>query len=226
MSHHGERGHSGSGESRLWQPSHRDGRDRRLAEAVHVERDDAGLLGEPARGQVRNVYALVRVADEVVDNPDPAIGTESRDRMLTWLEDDVRHALAVGYSANPVVHAFARTAGEVGITMDVVEPFFDSMRADLTERRHTQESFERYVYGSAEVVGLLTPQANTTAEIEFNALMPLGVSSLVARMTSRCSTLEARLLEYFDQLDLTLEDRKSTRLNSSHSQQSRMPSSA
>ena len=60
-------------------------------------------------------------------------------------------------------------------------------------------------YAPKGLVGLLTPQANTTAEIEFNALMPLGVSSLVARMTSRCSTLEARLLEYFDQLDLTLE---------------------
>lgn len=121
------------------------------------------LLAEPVRSQVRNVYALVRVADEVVDNPDPAIGTEARDRMLTWLEDDVRHALAVGYSANPVVHAFARTAGEVGITMDVVEPFFASMRADLTERRHTQESFERYVYGSAEVVGLMCLRAFVAA---------------------------------------------------------------
>ena len=51
------------------------------------------LLAEPVRTQVRNVYALVRVADEIVDNPDPGLGPEARAQMLTWLHDDVRHAL-------------------------------------------------------------------------------------------------------------------------------------
>ena len=113
------------------------------------------LLGEPVRTQVRNVYALVRVADEIVDNPDPSLGRESRERMLTWLQDDVRHALATGYSGNLVVHAFARTAVGCDISEEIVDPFFASMRMDLTTTDHTPESFERYVYGSAEVVGLM-----------------------------------------------------------------------
>lgn len=113
------------------------------------------LFGGPVRTQVRNVYALVRVADEIVDNPDPALGRESRARMLTWLHDDVRHALQTGYSGNLVVHAFARTAVGCGIGEELIDPFFASIRMDLETTVHTHESFDRYVYGSAEVVGLM-----------------------------------------------------------------------
>ncbi len=113
------------------------------------------LLAEPVRTRVRNVYALVRIADEIVDNPDPGLGPGDRAQMLTWLHDDVRHALRTGYSSNLVVHAFARTALACGIGEELVDPFFASMRMDLATTVHTRESFERYVYGSAEVIGLM-----------------------------------------------------------------------
>jgi phytoene/squalene synthetase len=123
------------------------------------------LLAEPVRTQVRNVYALVRVADEIVDNPDPALGQEPRARMLTWLHDDVRHALRTGYSGNLVVHAFAGTARRCGIDEALIDPFFDSMRTDLQTTVHTDESFDRYVYGSAEVVGLMCLRAFLAADV-------------------------------------------------------------
>lgn len=113
------------------------------------------LLSEPVRTQVHNIYALVRVADEIVDNPDSTLGVEPRSTMLTWLHEDVRHALQCGYSANLAVHAFARTAIECAIGEELIDPFFDSMRMDLEMADHTLESFDRYVYGSAEVVGLM-----------------------------------------------------------------------
>jgi phytoene/squalene synthetase len=113
------------------------------------------LLGEPVRTHVCNVYALVRVADEIVDNPDPSLGHEARATMLTWLHDDVHHALQTGYSANLVVHAFVRTALACGIGERLIDPFFVSMRMDLYATVHTPETFDRYVYGSAEVVGLM-----------------------------------------------------------------------
>jgi phytoene/squalene synthetase len=113
------------------------------------------LLAEPVRTHVRNVYALVRVADEIVDNPDPDLGSGPRATMLAWLLDDVRHALRTGYSSNLVVHAFARTATGCGIDKKLVDPFFESMRTDLETTVHTPASFERYAYGSAEVVGLM-----------------------------------------------------------------------
>lgn len=117
------------------------------------------LLAEPVRTQVRNIYALVRVADEIVDNPDPSIPRSARATMLDRLEADVALAGETGYSANLVVHAFARTALAVGIDDEVVTPFFTSMRMDLDTTEHTQESFDRYVYGSAEVVGLMCLRA-------------------------------------------------------------------
>ncbi|MGK2874435.1 MAG: phytoene/squalene synthase family protein [Nocardioides sp.] len=137
------------------------------------------LLAEPVRTQVRNIYALVRVADEIADNPDPGLGPGPRAQMLDSLQSDLGHAMQSGYSANLVVHAFARTARSVGIDDAIVAPFFASMRMDLERTAHTQESFERYVYGSAEVVGLMclrafvaASDASDRASADYEALAP------------------------------------------------------
>lgn len=112
------------------------------------------LLGKKEQQPVRNIYALVRVADEIVDGA----ADEAHDnpaKLLDELEAETYRALESGFSTNLVVHAFAHTAREVGIKRDIIEPFFHSMRMDLTEREHDQKSFDTYVYGSAEVVGLM-----------------------------------------------------------------------
>ncbi|MHA7277453.1 phytoene/squalene synthase family protein [Arthrobacter sp. Hz1] len=115
------------------------------------------MLGASVRQQVESVYALVRVADEVVDGAAAAAGltTGQIRALLDGLEAETDRALAAGYSANPVVHSFAATARETDITAELTRPFFASMRADLERTEHTQESFDEYVYGSAEVVGLM-----------------------------------------------------------------------
>lgn len=122
------------------------------------------LLAQPVRRRIRNVYALVRVADEVVDHPDPQLTTAHRASMLDALQGDVHQALASGHSPNLVVHAFARTAVTCGIGADLVDPFFASMRMDLERAVHDDESFARYVYGSAEVVGLMCLRVFRTGE--------------------------------------------------------------
>lgn len=109
------------------------------------------VLGPRARRDIEAVYALVRIADEVVDTR----GGEDAGALLDELEAQTARALASGYSTNLVVHAFARTARRVGIGAAEVDPFFASMRADLTVTVHDRESYVRYVYGSAEVVGLM-----------------------------------------------------------------------
>ena len=117
------------------------------------------LLAEPVRTHVRNVYALVRIADEIVDDPDLRLDVPERDELLTSLQDDVRRALRHGHSSNLVVHAFAATARAVGIEADLVDPFFASMRADLYVTEHDIASLDAYIYGSAEVVGLMCLRA-------------------------------------------------------------------
>ena len=117
------------------------------------------LLGRDLRPSVENIYALVRVADEIVDGSahqaaqlSPEINPEEE---LNKFEQETYRAMQLGYSTNLIIHAFALTAREVGIQKDIVEPFFDSMRQDLNEKAHNQASFDSYVYGSAEVVGLM-----------------------------------------------------------------------
>ncbi len=119
------------------------------------------LLAEPVRGHVEDIYALVRLADEIVDGVAATAGVPSAEirRMLDELESETERAMATGYSTNLIVHAFALTARATGITPELTRPFFASMRADITEATHTPESFDAYVYGSAEVVGLMCLQA-------------------------------------------------------------------
>ncbi|WP_294179450.1 squalene/phytoene synthase family protein [uncultured Schumannella sp.] len=115
------------------------------------------LLGAGVRQPIENLYALVRVADEVVDGGAEQAGLDTvvAARLLNELERETERAIDEGYSANLVVHAFARTARWAGFGSELTAPFFESMRMDLSMTRHDQDSFERYVYGSAEVVGLM-----------------------------------------------------------------------
>lgn len=115
------------------------------------------LLAPPIRRQVENIYALVRVADEIVDGEAAAAGLDSLAiaRVLGDLERDTETALHCGYSANLVVHAFARSARAVGFGSELTRPFFESMRMDLVHTEHDEPSLATYIYGSAEVVGLM-----------------------------------------------------------------------
>ncbi|MCC2034178.1 phytoene/squalene synthase family protein [Microbacterium allomyrinae] len=115
------------------------------------------LLGVRTRPHVRSVYALVRVADEVVDGPAAAAGLPIPEAaaVLDGLERETLASIDRGFSANLIVHAFALTARECGIGADLVGPFFTAMRTDLSIRAHDGDSHDEYVYGSAEVVGLM-----------------------------------------------------------------------
>ncbi|MFA0851600.1 phytoene/squalene synthase family protein [Curtobacterium sp. WHRI 8282] len=119
------------------------------------------MLARDTREHIRNVYALVRVADEVVDGPatEAGLDRELARTVLDELEADTERAIALGFSVNPVVHAFARTARATGFGAELTAPFFASMRMDLDRTEHDDASFDAYVYGSAEVVGLMCLRA-------------------------------------------------------------------
>lgn len=115
------------------------------------------LLSPAVRHRVEDVYALVRVADEIVDGAaaEAGLSTAQIREVLAALEGDTERAMRTGYSANVVVHAFARTAQSAGFGPELTRPFFASMRRDLDPVEFSAEELSAYVYGSAEVVGLM-----------------------------------------------------------------------
>lgn len=123
------------------------------------------LLGPRHRQNVRNIYALVRIADELVDGltAEAGLTPEQQAESLEHFVAETHLALQLGCSSDLVIHAFTQTAREAGIDESLTVPFFESMRADLrtngidTTAITTYDSMahSRYVYGSAEVVGLM-----------------------------------------------------------------------
>lgn len=109
------------------------------------------LLPPAMRKHIYGIYGLVRVADEVVDT---YRGADAAQR-LDALEQETYLALQTGYSPNPIVQAFAVTGREHGIEAQLVGPFFASMRTDLQRTAYDAEGYASYIYGSAEVVGLM-----------------------------------------------------------------------
>lgn len=115
------------------------------------------LLAPQFRPGIEDIYALVRIADEIVDGAaeQAGVSVEGQREILDALEQEVLHTIANGYSANLAVHAFAHTARATGIGRDLVEPFFASMRRDLSPVDFSQKELDLYIYGSAEVVGVM-----------------------------------------------------------------------
>lgn len=114
------------------------------------------------RRHIYAIYGLVRVADEIVDTYQ---GKNAAD-LLAILEAETLQQMASStpFSPNPIVHAFALTAQQYGITPALVTPFFESMRMDLTKKTFTQKEYETYIFGSAEVIGLMCLRVFTESD--------------------------------------------------------------
>jgi 15-cis-phytoene synthase len=109
------------------------------------------LFSSDIKPHIYAIYGLVRVADEIIDT----YRGNDAPKLLQALESEVYEALERGFSASPVVHAFGETARQYGITKQLIRPFFESMAMDEKQIVYTQAKYERYIYGSAEVVGLM-----------------------------------------------------------------------
>ena len=109
------------------------------------------LFADSIRQDIYNIYGLVRIADEIVDTYQGHYAAQ----MLDELETETYQALKRTFSSNLIVHAFALTATKFGISKELVKPFFQSMRTDLTKKTFDKKAYQAYIYGSAEVVGLM-----------------------------------------------------------------------
>jgi phytoene synthase len=109
------------------------------------------LLQREYRLPVYAIYGFVRVADEIVDT----FHDHNQAEMLQDFRVRTFEAIAQKISTNPILHSFQWVVNQYNIDHNLIHAFLDSMEMDLTDKKHTAESFKKYVYGSAEVVGLM-----------------------------------------------------------------------
>ncbi|PJJ59299.1 phytoene/squalene synthase family protein [Hymenobacter chitinivorans] len=97
------------------------------------------------------VYGFVRWADEIVDT----FHDYDKAALFADFKRQTDEALAMGFSLSPVLHAFQLVVRQYGIDREFIDAFLKSMEMDLEDRSYHQSMYEEYIYGSAEVVGLM-----------------------------------------------------------------------
>jgi phytoene/squalene synthetase len=103
------------------------------------------------RPPIYAIYGFVRLADEIVDT----FHNYNKAELIERFRSDTFQAIDEGISLNPVLHAFQAVVRRYDIESELIHAFLDSMIMDLEYVVHDRASYDRYIYGSAEVVGLM-----------------------------------------------------------------------
>lgn len=109
------------------------------------------FLKNPIRNPIYAIYGFVRFADEIVDSFD---GYDKK-YLLDKFRADLYEALEHRISLNPILNSFQQVIHQYNIDIDLVNVFLDSMEMDLEKQFYVKENYEKYILGSAEVVGLM-----------------------------------------------------------------------
>ncbi len=109
------------------------------------------MLAKDYRWAIYGIYGFVRLADEIVDT----FEREDKAELLANFKRDTYEAIEKGISLNPILQSFQKTVRHFNIGQDLIDPFFDSMAKDLDQTNYNNMQYEEYIYGSAEVVGLM-----------------------------------------------------------------------
>lgn len=108
-------------------------------------------LAAELRDPVYAIYGFVRFADEIVDS----FHAFDKQALLRQFKEDTYKAIAGGISLNPILNSFQHTVHRFKIDPSLIELFLQSMEMDLSRIKYDRETFEEYVLGSAQVVGLM-----------------------------------------------------------------------
>jgi len=108
-------------------------------------------LDKKFRAAIYSIYGFVRFADEIVDT----FHDHDKFELLDRFETDTYRAIEEKISLNPVLHSFQWVINGYGIERELIDAFLKSMRMDLNNNTYNQKGYESYIYGSAEVIGLM-----------------------------------------------------------------------
>ena len=110
------------------------------------------MLDRSIRQDIYNIYGFVRFADEIVDS----FHDFDKEELLNLFELDLKKSIKDKISLNPILNSFQKTLHKYDIDYELVDSFLKSMKTDLNKKQYlSNEEFDEYVYGSADVVGLM-----------------------------------------------------------------------
>jgi len=119
-----------------------------------------------------SIYGFVRFADEIVDT----FHDFNKEKLLADFEQQYYESLDQGISLNPILNAFQHTVTKYKITDDLVKAFLKSMKSDLHKTKFTEQEIKEYIYGSADVVGLMCIRVFVNGdEDEYEKLKPYAM---------------------------------------------------
>lgn len=131
------------------------------------------LLHKDLRTPICNIYGFVRFADEIVDT------FHGYDKAMLFEEfkKATYDAIERGISLNPILHSFQMTVNQYGIDHALIDAFLYSMELDLGKHTYDRAGYETYIYGSAEVVGLMCLYIFCEGnQVQYDALKPAAKS--------------------------------------------------
>lgn len=109
------------------------------------------MLDQSIRDSIYAIYAFVRVADEIVDT----FHDHPKQEMITDFRQQAYKAIDEKISTNPILHSFQLVVNQYKIPNELINSFLESMEMDLDKQNFSVEEYRKYIYGSAEVVGLM-----------------------------------------------------------------------
>ena len=170
------------------------------------------MLGSKFRKHIYNIYGFVRFADEIVDS----FHNFNKEDLLERFELDLTHALNEKISLNPILNSFQNTVHENNIQKDLIDAFLKSMKMDLHKHTYnTREEYQEYIYGSADVVGLMCLSVFVEGDLKkYDALKPhaMALGSAFQKVNFlRDLNADFELLDrtYFPNVDLSNFDEQS-----------------
>ena len=109
------------------------------------------MLDRSYHESIYAIYGFVRLADEIVDT----FHVYDKEKLFRKFSEDTFHAIEDRISTNPVLNSFQDTVNKYKIDHDLIRAFLKSMEMDLSIARYDDSNYSEYIYGSAEVVGLM-----------------------------------------------------------------------
>jgi phytoene synthase len=170
------------------------------------------MLAPSIRDAIYSVYGFVRFADEIVDS----FHGYDKENLINDFEAEYYKAMKSGISLNPILNSFQQTVKEYNISDDMIQSFLKSMKLDLIKSDyHSKEEYNEYIYGSADVVGLMCLKVFVKGdEARYNQLkdQAMRLGSAFQKVNFLRDLKDDNLLlnrNYFPGIDLKSFDEKS-----------------